>query len=224
MKKPKKGLIDSLDSHSEDDGEGNWLVSYADMMTLLFGFFVIISSFSDPNPEKIEAMKKATAENMGTEYKNIFEDLSKTLKSDLEHMRVDDRVKITETLKGVTLTAEGTFFFESGAAELSGQALELVENVSKAVSKSAKGASIVVEGHTDTTPIVTSKFPSNWELSSARASAVVRILESYGVARKKLLPLGFADTQPVVEEKNSSGQIMQDAQAKNRRIVIHINK
>jgi len=78
---------------------------------------------------------------------------------------------------------------------------------------------VIVEGHTDDIPIVTPKYPSNWELSSARASTVVRLLESAGFDHSDLRPVGLADTEPLVPNRGLAAN-----RALNRRIVIRVQK
>jgi chemotaxis protein MotB len=78
----------------------------------------------------------------------------------------------------------------------------------------ARRTPIAVEGHTDDVPIKTARFPSNWELSSARASTVVRQLQSAGVAPSRLRAVGFGETRPVAGNHTPEGR------AKNRRVVL----
>jgi chemotaxis protein MotB len=115
--------------HHQDDGEGNWLVSYADMMTLLFGFFVMISAFSTPNAGKFEKMKKETAQAMGAKYTNPYTEMNSSVKTFLKDFNLEENeVSLEETLNGVTITSKGTLFFDSGSAELKPKALELVNS------------------------------------------------------------------------------------------------
>jgi chemotaxis protein MotB len=208
----------------EEDSESNWLVAYADMMTLLFGFFVILSAFSTPNAQKMEELKKETALAMGGKYVKPYEDLTDGLRSVLKKVNLDKDVLIEETDEGVTLTSRGALFFDSGLAELKPQARDLMENIAGVLAQEAKGFKIVVEGHTDNVPMVSSQFPSNWELSAVRAGTVVRLLESRGLPRRNLRPVGQADTEPVAPNNDAQGQPIVKNQAINRRIVIKILK
>ena len=209
---------------SHDDGEGNWLVSYADMMTLLFGFFVILSSMSTPNAEKIEKLKKATSESMGGAYKKPFEELSKSITGVLQEINLDKEVTVVETEDGVKITSKGKLFFDSGSAELRTEALLLMDNLSALLVRQALGFRIIVEGHTDDVPINTQFFPSNWQLSSARAGTIVQLLESKGFKREDMRPLGLADTEPLVPNRTPSGEPIPANQAENRRIVIRLQR
>lgn len=207
-----------------DDGEGNWLVSYADMMTLLLGFFVILAAFSNPDARKMEKLKKETAKSMGGIYERPFQELTEALKNVLTDARLESQMHLEETADGVTLSVRGALFFDSGSTELKEAAARLMGQLSEVIVRQAKGFNIVVEGHTDDTPISSKQFASNWELSSARASTVVRLLEERGFPHLNLSPVGYADTQPIVPNRDPDGQANPSNQALNRRVVIRIKR
>jgi chemotaxis protein MotB len=209
---------------SHDDGEGNWLVSYADMMTLLFGFFVVLSAFSTPDASKVERLKKQTSEALGGKYVKPFEELTDSLKKTLREIDLEKEVSITEDADGVTIVSKGTLFFDSGSAEMKPQAAQLMDRISGVIARQAKGFRVTVEGHTDDSPIYSKFFPSNWELSSIRPGTVVRLLESQGLPRADLRPVGLAVTEPVVRNRGADGVPIPDNQAANRRILIRIQK
>lgn len=210
--------------HSQDDGEGNWLVSYADMMTLLFGFFVMISAFSVPDAGKMEALKKETAESMGGKYTKPFEQISNSVQKTLADINLSKEVSVTETDEGVTIVSKGTLFFESGSTVMRPEAANLMDKISNVLAQQAKDFRIIVEGHTDDSPISTKELPSNWELSSIRAGAVIRLLEAKGIPRKNLRPMGLADIEPISPNRDAAGLPIPANQAENRRIVIRVQK
>ncbi len=208
----------------EDDGEGNWLVSYADLMTLLFGFFVLLSAFSTPDAGKLEQLKQATSEYLGTKYTKPFEQLESDVRNVVSDINLDQEIAITQDAEGVKITSKGTVFFDSGSAQLKPSAQQLMENLAKILAEKSQGFRIIVEGHTDDVPIATKQFPSNWELSSARAGSVVRLLESKGIPSDMLRPVGLAHTEPVLPNRTPAGESIPKNQAENRRIVIQIRK
>jgi len=91
-------------------------------------------------------------------------------------------------------------------------------------SDKLKDYQITVEGHTDDTPINTSRFPSNWELSTARASAVVHFFLDQGIPALKLRAAGYADTFPKAPNRDSNGNAIPANQTQNRRVVIKMEK
>ena len=207
-----------------DDGEGNWLVSYADLMTLLFGFFVILVAFSTPDAAKMEKLKEETAKSMKVSYTKPYVELSSSLKAILKDMSLDKEVTITETPDGVDLVLNGSLFFDSGSSVLNKEASAVMERMAPILVQQARGFRITVEGHTDDVPIVSKAFPSNWELSSARAGSMIRTLEKLKFPHQDLRPVGLADTEPLVQNRDTRGVGIPENRAKNRRIVIRIQK
>lgn len=220
---PGKKYVPPRDIH-HDDGEGNWLISYADMMTLLFAFFALLSVFSTPNAAKMEKLKQETAASMGTKYEDPYEKLAQSLLSVLRDFKLDSDVELRTGPDGIELVSKGTLFFDSASTELKQKARDLMSRIGDVLAHEATGLKIVVEGHTDDVPISTGRFPSNWELSSNRASTVVRLLEERGVDHTSLRPVGLSDTRPVVANRDPAGIPLVDNQARNRRIVVRVQR
>lgn len=210
--------------HETDDGEG-WLISYADLMTLLVGFFIVLQSFSTIDDQSFEKVKKETTLLFGGEYKVPFEDLKKSIENVLVDPQIKNQVVIEPSEKGLTVTFRGALFFDPGSVELKPQALGLMEKIIPVISSQASDFGIVVEGHTDDVPL-NGKGPilSNWELSSLRACRILHLFEVAQFAREKMKALGWGDTRPVVPNKDSSGVDIPANQAQNRRVVIKIIK
>jgi flagellar motor protein MotB len=115
--------------------------------------------------------------------------------------------------------------FSNGSADLSETGRSILRNVAVELkSVQYEGYDIVVEGHTDDTPITTTRFPSNWELSTARAAAVVHFFLDQGLAARRLRAEGYADTRPKVPNRDASGNAIPENQAQNRRVVIRLEK
>ena len=124
-----------------------------------------------------------------------------------------------------TLQIGSATFFNSGYAALSGAGKAILEDVAVSLKSGAFAAyHVTIEGHTDDTPINTTQFQSNWELSTARASAVVRYLLEQGVAAERLTAAGYADTFPIAPNRNADGTVIPENQARNRRVVIKLEK
>lgn len=115
--------------------------------------------------------------------------------------------------------------FQSGSAALSpaGEAI-LRRELAELDSDEFKDYEITVEGHTDDTPIHTAQFASNWELSTARAAAVVHFLLDQGIPAQKLRAAGYADTFPKMPNRDASGNPIPENQAQNRRVVIKLER
>jgi len=154
--------------------------------------------------EKAEQLEKAT---------QTYQDLTKKLEKEIQ----EGQVKITEMKNRLTMTMVDKIIFPSGSAEISKAGKKVLDKVIS-ILKDVKDKRIQIEGHTDNVPIYSSlksKFPTNWELSTARATQVVRYLqEEGGIAASLLSATGYAEYQPVASNKNEAGR------HKNRRIEI----
>jgi chemotaxis protein MotB len=115
--------------------------------------------------------------------------------------------------------------FGSGSATVSEQgSTMLMDVVTIANAEQFRDYRITVEGHTDDAPINTVQFPSNWELSTARASAVVRFLIANGVRADRLRAAGYADTFPKMPNRDEQGRAIPENQAQNRRVVVKMER
>jgi len=124
-----------------------------------------------------------------------------------------------------TLEMNSAAFFESGSATLSASGKSILQGVAANLKSDAyKDYMVTVEGHTDDVPISTAQFPSNWELSTARASAVVHYFLSQDIPARKLRAAGYADTFPKAPNRDANGNAIPQNQAQNRRVVIKLEK
>ncbi len=124
-----------------------------------------------------------------------------------------------------TIQISSNAFFAPGSATLSDSGKTvLAEVAARLKSPSYDGYQITVEGHTDDEPVHGGNFPSNWELSTARAAAVVRCFIDSGLPAFRLRAAGYADTFPTVPNRDASGRPLRDNQARNRRVVIRLDR
>jgi flagellar motor protein MotB len=124
-----------------------------------------------------------------------------------------------------TFEINSAAFFDSGSALLSKSGALILQKVAvRLQSDEFKDYEITVEGHTDDTPIHTLQFPSNWELSTARASAVVHYFLEHNIPAIKLRAAGYADTFPKAPNRDSNGRTIPANQVENRRVVIKLEK
>lgn len=210
---------------AEEDLE--YLLTYSDMITLLLAFFAILIASSTPDQALWDQMKEGMrSEVTGTEIqKTPLAEIKADLDSVLANEREQDLVNIDLTTKEIVMTFNSSSLYISGGAEL----LPSGENIISKVSGALNGLSfynfkVDIEGHTDNVPINTLRFPSNWELSVARASEVVKFLVSQGYKASNLKASGYAETQPLPNAPHTDefGQDIIENRAKNRRIVLRI--
>lgn len=221
------------------DGEGNsrerWLVTYADLITLLLVFFIVMYALSSRiSGEKFDQLASSLATSMKKSRtpkpsdKTAFsKDLSKeqrqfkaTADAVVESLvKTDPKsdVKIDIDERGLVVSLIDTSFFDAGSASLKPGAGKTLLAVTKPFIKLKND--IRVEGHTDSTPIHSVKFPTNWELSTSRASSVVRFLiEQTHISATRVSAAGFADNKPVASNGTAEGR------KRNRRVEIIVLK
>jgi chemotaxis protein MotB len=231
----------------QEDSENHerWLISYADFITLLFAFFVVMYAVSVVNVGKYAVLSEALGDAFGghgaaaqrnyavevdalplsslvahrrTEAakrdRERLDLLARKLNDSLVPLIKNGKVRVTQNGRGVTIDINASVLFDEGQAILAGNARETLAAVASVLKDDTHA--IEVEGHTDTTPISNPAFPSNWELSSVRASSVVRLFVQSGVGEKRLAAVGRGANGPIASNDDPEGR------ARNRRVAVTI--
>ena len=228
--------------HEEHENHERWLVSYADFITLLFAFFVVMYSVSSVNEgkyrtvsESIKAALNPVASQPSSRLPfNVGESKPQVVNPDLAPVNEPAIRRIRELLKSVqqatklelqdvriidngngsiTISLPDWVLFQSGAAMVRPEAVAFLKALADVLIEMDRQVRVL--GHTDNVPIRTAQFPSNWELSAARAVMVVRIFsELQGVPAGRLSATGFGDSRPLADNLTPEGR------AKNRRVEI----
>lgn len=227
------------------DNHERWLISYADFITLLFAFFVVMYATSSVNEGKYRVfgnslssafLKKPAVPPRTNKIPLIVEKqpvASKSGKTTLERQRRErmqtiaqdiltvmsplvktGKVRVMQSNVGVTVEINASLLFMSGQAVLEPDSIKALRAVAQVLKND--NHDIQVKGYTDNTPINTSYFPSNWELSSARASSVVRLFAENGVDSARMVVEGYAENHAVDSNDTPAGR------ARNRRVTIMI--
>tara|TARA_R110002096_G_scaffold268308_16_gene462105 strand:- start:965 stop:1984 length:1020 start_codon:yes stop_codon:yes gene_type:complete len=255
----------------EHQNHERWLVSYADFITLLFAFFVVMYSVSSVNQGKYKVLSntldgafkgeartmqaidigdilqnKALIDKLMMDHSgdrlipDLFQDAQTTQTAELVDSQLDGEQKIAESAVlsqladklqdalspmidrdlvsiekndlWVEIELNSNMLFGSGNATLSDEALQVLWKVAKPIRK--LNNAIQVEGFTDNIPINTFEYPSNWELSAARAASVVHLFTKYGVDPDRLAAVGYGQYHPIEDNETAEGR------ERNRRVVI----
>ncbi|MCX7945580.1 MAG: flagellar motor protein MotD [Hydrogenophilus sp.] len=242
----------------EHENLERWLVSYADFITLLFAFFVVMYSISSVNEGKYRVLaesvqeafrsgvliqkphevreskipavvsglplalrRKGGKEGEDPEAKvqtalRTAAEVAASVRAALAPLEQTGDVRVTEGAFGVSIEVGSEILFASGSAALSPVAVSALRPIARALANSGDFP-IKVEGHTDNVPLrAGSVLPSNWELSAARAAAVVRFFIQEGVEASRLTAVGYADQRPIADNLTAEGR------AKNRRVTIRL--
>jgi len=211
-----------LDTHTEDQ---EWLLTYSDMITLLLAFFAVLIAVSYVDLNLWEQMKQGLRSEINKQ-ENVQTPLAE-VKKDLDEKLTDEReaelVDITLDREGIKLFFNSSSFYNSGEANLLPTGQQIIDKVTQAMNDLGYYKfKVDVEGHTDNVPINTPVYPSNWELSVARASGVVKYFIQEGIEPERIKASGYADTKPIVPHVDETGVDIVENRALNRRIVIRI--
>lgn len=238
--------------HEDHENHERWLVSYADFITLLFAFFVVMYAISSINEGKyrvlsdalLNAFRNAPSSINPVEFETRLSPGSGTqpikaapvkrpdsepdprLRKQTESMKKiaqdllqvmaplikEGQVRVTQSQRGVTIEINAAVLFPPGSATLQGEPVKVLAAVAKLLAQVPN--KIQVEGHTDDSPINTALYPSNWELSTARAASVVRLFEANGVSPDRLVAVGYADNRPLAPNTDEQNR------ARNRRVTL----
>jgi chemotaxis protein MotB len=144
----------------------------------------------------------------------MIEDIGTALQEALAEMISEDLVRLRKDEFWIEVEINTNVLFASASAELASESRAVIYRIGEILA--GKNTRVQVEGHTDLRPITTERFPSNWELSSARAATVVRMFSSAGVDPKQLAAVGYGEFRPVADNATPEGQ------SENRRVVIVI--
>lgn len=250
----RRRRIEEDDQHNKE----RWLISYADFITLLFAFFVVMYSVSSVNEGKYKVLSE-TLSGVFNAPQRSFQPIEVGDRPSVDGSRPADEViqpQVREAPRNPAMNEEGrtealramadkltlefdelisqgvitvesneawlelslrnSLLFGSGDAEPHYDAFPLVETIASVLVN--RDNAIRVEGFTDNQPIRTSAFPSNWELSAARAAAVVRLLTMEGVEAERLAAVGYGQHQPVARNDTEEGR------SRNRRVVLLISR
>lgn len=226
------------------------MISYADFITLLFAFFVVMYAISSVNegkykelsaalgaafktpvssrPEVViqpvneqEALLKSLVDRRNArmaeelrKQQEQMQNLVKSLNQAMSGLVKSGQVNVSQNSRGVVVDINASVLFEPGEAMLQPAAQHILSGVAQILEQNEQA--IEVEGHTDDVPIFTPQFPSNWELSSARASSVVRLFIDHGVVPNRLTAVGKASYLPIASNDTAEGR------ARNRRVTVTI--
>ncbi len=202
----------------------SWMTTYADAITLLMAFFVMLLTFAEYDLPAYEAAAAAIKSEVGNrDETSPISDLQIILQDVATDMQADQVISVSKDKKGLIIEIQAGAFYEPGKAKLKKAAIPVLENLVQVIAAPRYDYYMIeTEGHSDDDPISTEMFPSNWELSAARAAAVVRYLISVNVAAHRMKTSGFAETQPKLPNRNEEGVAIPANQMLNRRVNIRI--
>ncbi len=242
-----ESLEEELANSLSYTGNSRWMIPYADLLTILLGLFLILLSLSALDNKELNAYANQVQETLQIKQKMVAtqNDELKTLQSKLEALQTEknnskkampstvdpllainssdlnatpENIQVSQQERGLVISIMSGVLFDSGSAQLSTEARQTLNKLATILK--TESHPIRVEGHTDTTPIATSQYASNWELSTARATSIVRFLvEEHQFNPAQLSASGYGEYHPISENSSVQGK------QKNRRVdIVVLNK
>ncbi len=210
------------------ESRDRWLLSYADLVTLLLALFIVLYAAADHE----RAIRIASA--FATEFTQTGTSGGSAVGAGLlpaadsllaqaaierafaANKNLQERARVTRTDRGLVVSLTEAGFFAPGDASMRSDALPLLNVLADALRESKAG--LRVEGHTDSLPISTARYPSNWELSAGRAATVLTCLSERGIPASRLSVAGFAGERPIADNATAEGRAL------NRRVDLVVLK
>lgn len=221
-----RDLNERLQRPVRGEEQDAWVITYMDVITLMLTLFVMLLAYADQNEEVFQAVTGELAQAAGAERlvalpepaSSIVPSISPVheamdaLASRLRSMGLGEGVEIERSGETVKVQLSEKLLFSVGEARISESAFRQLEPIVDLLRE--EPYRVIVEGHTDDVPIANERFPSNWELSSARAAYVVRYFIEEGIPPGRLGAIGYADTRPRAENNDEQGR------SRNRRVTL----
>lgn len=220
----------------EEEADERWVISYADLVTLLFGFFILLYATADQDIAKFESLARGLSDAFNVPINEgivdgapLFDDggtgivpggndRQVVIESDLLFVQtfvaqralaegLVGKIVVSQEVDGISIRLADNLIFPTASADVRPEALPLLDIAAAVINE--LGREVRVEGHTDNVPLVTARYPSNWELSSSRATAVLRyIVEEAAVEPTLVHAAGYADTRPIANNLTPEGRAL----------------
>ena len=228
-------------SRKKGGGDGNdepsapfWMLTYGDVMTLLLTFFVLLLSFSSIQEAKFKEAMNALQEALGvmiseesvldhplppeeTEQVEEMQEVESQMAELIEIVKeaqLGEEIDVIPTEQGYAIRISSPVLFDLASADIKPVGAEMLRELGKYLSE--HDYPVKVEGHTDNIPIHNAKYPSNWELSTARSLSVLRLLNSQDVAATRLSAAGYGEFKPLLPNDSPENRQV------NRRVEIYV--
>ncbi len=245
----------TIDDIADEEGAPAWMVTFADLVTLLLVFFILLFSISSVETEKFKSVLSSiqialnqnnpaasqiiiqqvvpAKDSSPSEITPIIpqpdtdvaeqsepsdnDDLINDIEAMILEQQLGDFIYVYTEGEQIIIRIKGTILFPSGEVELFDDAIPIFDDIF-ALFKKYRDYNIDIKGYTDNSPIATSRFPSNWELSAVRATTVLRFFIDQGINPKRMSATGYSDLFPISNNETAAGR------AQNRRVEFVLEK
>lgn len=207
----------------EEHPDETWLIPYSDLLTLLLALFIVLFASSSLDKNKAAQIQYALAAAFGSGSMDEGSGTIINFINDAKDLNLEEEgIIISSDANGATLEMTSINLFDKGSVILKPEAIPVIKKISLLLnSNKYKKYRISVEGHTDDTN-ESDTLPSNWELSGARAGAVVRAMINNNMDINRFKAVGLAEISPAYPNKNPYGEPIPENRLKNRRVIVRI--
>lgn len=211
---------------TQEEHVDSWLMSYADMITLLMSFFVIFVSVSEPRKERISVLSSGMGGKFGTvDMSTPFDGVIRSLRGIVEGSNSYRDIIIENSNKSIEMEISNSKFFKPFTADLDESKLPLLKDIIVTLKTiDYLDYRISVDAHTSDIPPQNSLYSNNWELSSARAARLVSVFIENGISPNVIKAVGLADSQPKVPNLDLNNNPIAANREKNERIVVKLER
>lgn len=227
QEKPRRNSPLNKGGKQEEGNDEDWMATYADVVTLLMCFFVMMLSLMEPKDsdvQKVQKMFSAAFSDVESEDPQE-QSMVQAAQEMLESTAMDQVMAVEETDNGIAIDIASGAMFASGSAKFTPEGAKILDEVSHLLFRyDMEDYTIEIEGHTDDAPISTALYPSNWELSAGRSASVVRYLIELGHDKNQMRVIGLADVEGKVPNLDEFGNPIAENRELNRRVVIRVER
>lgn len=211
-------------NNEEPENTDAWLVSYADMMTLIACFFILMMAFANYDPAGFNKKAKELSKSFNKDkFKSSDIKLTELSEEISRHPNLRKKVKITKLNSDVIISFSGSVLFDESSVKINGSVLPALDTLIDIIRTRDPNYKVIIEGHTD--PIEHKKntyTDSSWELGAIRAAKILARFEYFGFSPRKLVAIGKGDSEPSVKNRDKKGNIIPENLRENRKVVIKV--
>lgn len=201
-----------------------WLMSYADMITLLLCFFIIFVSVSEPKKDRISQITGGMTGKFGAvNVETPFASATHALRQIVEHNRMYKDMAVEGTTASLSMELATHRFFKEGGADIDEAMLPVIGEVIATLKQpNLAQYTLSIESHTDDTPPRSGLYKNNWELSSVRAAKLADYFIRQGIPAERVRAVGYADSRPKVPNLDAKGNPIEANRAQNQRVTVKV--
>lgn len=204
--------------------DNSWMDTFADMMSLLLCFFILLAAVSKPDAAKYEQISSGMTQDFANQSAaKPIETMKQELTEVITAYNADQAVDVGTDDRGLVLNLDSGAVFDPGSANVKPELMTVLKEIAATLTQPRfANYRIEIQGHTDDEPSGSPLYPTNWDLSSARGLAILKAMSSLGIEEQRLLLAAYAQFSPRAPNRAPDGTPYPENQAINRRVALHV--